>query len=110
VATGSPSKPPKGGVRAPDGSAVKLPPVKGYKLDQLALSEVGENIMKKTMDHVDAVGAMGHTTYKNPQTRKLIQSLDNASKVKRSETRQTGKKGSPAKKKEEVKPETSPLP
>ena len=43
--------------------------------------------MKKTMDHVDAVGASGHSSYKNPHTRKLIQSLDNASKVKRGATK-----------------------
>lgn len=81
VGLSSPQKPPKG-VKAPDGSAVKLPPVKGYKLDQLALTEVGENIMKKTMDHVDAIGATGHTSYKNPHTRKLIHSLDSKDKPK----------------------------
>lgn len=62
--------------------------------------------MKKTMDHVDAIGATGHTAYKNPHTRKLLQNLDNKDygKIKRGVTKsQLDKNPSPEKKAVEVK-------
>lgn len=46
-------------------SAVKLPPVAGYKLDQLGLSEASEKILKSSMQSEKAV-------YKNPRARKIL--------------------------------------
>lgn len=54
---------------------VKLPPVKGYKLDSLGLGEAGDTIIKKSME-----GGYGSDNrqggYKNPHTRKLIENLE----------------------------------
>ena len=57
-AEASPKKPPK--------PTVKLPPVKGYKLDSLGLGEEGDKILKKSMDTgYGSDGRLG-TGYKNP--------------------------------------------
>lgn len=54
-------------------SAVKLPPVKGYKLDQLGLTDYAETIVKKQME-----SSLSDTrTYKNPRARKMLQNIEN---------------------------------
>lgn len=58
-------------------SAVKLPPVKGYKLDSLGLGDAGDTIIKKSMEGGYGSDNRGGGGYKNPHTRKLIENLEN---------------------------------
>ena len=69
---GSPKKGSKG-----EKSPVKLPPVRGYKLDSLGLDELGESVVKKSMDAGIGSDNPFKSGYKNPHTRRLLQSMDN---------------------------------
>lgn len=69
--------------------------------------------MKKSMDHSEAIGsggATGHSSYKNPHTRKLIHNLDNKDygKAKRGMTKNMFGKDSPEKKEEDKSPPPPP--
>lgn len=63
------SSPKKGGKAE---SPVKLPPVRGYKLDTLGLDELGETVVKKSMDAGYGSENPFKSGYKNPHTRKLL--------------------------------------
>ena len=64
---GSPKKGSKG-----EKSPVKLPPVRGYKLDTLGLDELGESVVKKSMDAGIGSDNPFKSGYKNPHTRRLL--------------------------------------
>ena len=66
--TGSPKK----GAKKQEKSPVKLPPVRGYKLDTLGFDDLGESVVKKSMDAGYGSENPFKSGYKNPHTRKLL--------------------------------------
>lgn len=65
----SKSSPKKG---KPVKSPVKLPPVRGYKLDSFGFDELGESVVKKSMDAGYGSDHPFKSGYKNPHTRRLL--------------------------------------
>jgi len=57
-------------------SPVKLPPVRGYKLDTLGFDDLAESVVKKSMDAGYGSENPFKSGYKNPHTKRLLQSLD----------------------------------
>jgi hypothetical protein len=63
---------PKKGGKKEEKSPVKLPPVRGYKLDALGFDELGESVVKKSMDAGYGSENPFKSGYKNPHTRRLL--------------------------------------